>query len=152
MRLIRILYQSQSNLTRDRQELLIEELLVRTRANNKRDGVTGLLVADDMWFVQVLEGAQKVVWQTFERIKKDQRHRSVLLLDARDVEKRDFADWSMSLVTRTDETSPIFARHGAPNLFNPPKMKGEPLLSLMRDLSASSFQAPFATMTASAQS
>jgi hypothetical protein len=136
MRLIRVLYQSQSNLAQAEQDVLLRELLVRSQANNRRDGITGLLVADDLWFVQILEGAQKVVWNTYERIRADTRHRAQVLLDVRDVDERQFSEWSMSLVQRTAKTDPIFQAHGQPNVLQPPRMQSTKLLLLMRDLAA----------------
>ena len=135
MRLIRILYQSQSKLAAAPQRALLNELLTKAQTNNQRDGITGLLVADDLWFVQVLEGSQKVVWSTYERIKADNRHRSVMLLDVRDVEERQFADWSMALITRTVATDAVFKVHGQAT-FNPPRLPSIQLLRLIADLSA----------------
>lgn len=138
MRLIRILYQSQRALGAPSDEAFVDDLLVKAIANNRRDGVTALLLFDDVWFLQVLEGAQKVVWHTFERIKRDPRHRATMLLDVSDIDQRSYLAWPMASATRTSETKDIFANQGISEALNPPRMKTGALLCLMRELSLNS--------------
>ena len=94
-------------------------------------------MADDLWFVQVLEGAQNAVWKTFEKIRSDPRHRAVTILDVRGIEARSFAEWNMTLALRTPETNRIFAAYGAQTSFNPPRMTTGQLLNLLHALANS---------------
>ncbi|MDB5651372.1 MAG: hypothetical protein JWL62_2892 [Hyphomicrobiales bacterium] len=137
MRLIRVMYHSQSMLAQLPREELDAELMTKSRVNNQRNGITGLLIADDLWFVQVLEGAQKIVWQTFDRIREDPRHLRVMIVEVRDIAAREFGDWSMNLVTRTPETQGVFAKYGA-QVLNPSRMSTEQVGKLLNDLSKAS--------------
>lgn len=73
----------------------LENILETARACNLENGVTGVLIYGQRVFVHCLEGEKPKVLETFERIKKDRRHRNVVTLFARDVPERAFADWSM---------------------------------------------------------
>jgi hypothetical protein len=75
----------------------IANILAASRANNARDGVTGALIYSDGSFAQVLEGPLDVVQRTFERIQRDRRHGSVIVLEARHTEARIFGMWDMAL-------------------------------------------------------
>ena len=71
-------------------------LLTKSRANNIRKNVTGLLLYDDMSFLQMMEGDAKSVDQIFEeRIKPSRLHRNVTLLSRNPIEERIFKNWTM---------------------------------------------------------
>ena len=72
------------------------KILSASRANNRRDGLTGLLLFDGVRFLQALEGDPKVVNATYERIKADPRHRACVQLGRADITERAFGDWDMA--------------------------------------------------------
>lgn len=74
----------------------LEALLAQSRANNRRDAITGMLYTDGRRFLQVLEGEAGVVEAAMDRIQADPRHRAVVLLSRRDVETREFGEWAMA--------------------------------------------------------
>lgn len=74
----------------------LRELLACSRAHNLRDGLTGLLLYRDGYFLQVLEGPRAAVRQTFGRIERDRRHHHLCLLDERPIVRRVFGEWSMA--------------------------------------------------------
>ncbi len=71
------------------------ELLTRSRARNRADGITGMLLYHQGHFVQVLEGAEPTVRATYDRISADQRHGSIELELEDTVAERTFGGWSM---------------------------------------------------------
>lgn len=73
----------------------LEALLEKSRANNSRDGVSGVLVYRDGDFLQVLEGPEEAVRRTYERIARDPRHGGVIVLDESAIAQRQFGEWSM---------------------------------------------------------
>jgi len=75
----------------------IANILAASRANNARDAVTGALLYSGGSFAQVLEGPLDVVQRTFERIQRDERHGSVIVLEARHTQTRMFGMWDMAL-------------------------------------------------------
>jgi hypothetical protein len=77
-------------------------LLMNSRLNNKRLGLTGILLHDDGHFVQVLEGDEHAVRDRFARIEADPRHDGVTILLEETSPERQFPKWSMGYKTLTD--------------------------------------------------
>ncbi len=74
----------------------VAQILAASRRNNARDGITGLLYADGVRFLQALEGPADAVEAAFARIKGDPRHRAVVILSRRTIETREFGPWQMA--------------------------------------------------------
>lgn len=70
-------------------------LLDQARANNRRLGVTGMLIYDGGEFLQLLEGDKDRVEGLYDHISRDSRHRSLQLFYTGEVSERSFDDWSM---------------------------------------------------------
>jgi hypothetical protein len=90
-----------SNTNRDLSEKVLADILTASRRNNKARGITGLLLYIDGGFLQVLEGPDEDVQETFLRIKQDTRHWDTKVLLDRQAE-RAFADWSMGFERPTE--------------------------------------------------
>lgn len=78
-------------------EKSLEEILVTAELRNKQFNITGLLVFFDGTFIQMLEGDEEDVLNTFERIEDDPRHDQVIKLFSGQTDKRHFPDWKMAL-------------------------------------------------------
>ena len=61
------------------------KLFSTSQRNNSRDGITGFLIFDKTWFVQILEGEKLKVTDTYNRIARDSRHSSATIMNVRDV-------------------------------------------------------------------
>ena len=81
---------------------LCEAILDASRANNARDGITGLLIAGRHRFLQSLEGEEQAVRSAYNRIKRDPRHFACVMLEERPVDRRQFEQWAMGF-ERSDE-------------------------------------------------
>ncbi len=71
-------------------------LLATSQRNNRRVGLTGLLLFDGVRFLQALEGEESALLATFARIKADPRHRACVELGRADVDARGFGEWDMA--------------------------------------------------------
>ena len=78
-------------------------LLMNSRANNRRLGLSGYLMHKEGRFVQVLEGPADVVQARYDVIAADPRHSDVTVLLREPIDERRFADWSMGYRPTTDE-------------------------------------------------
>jgi len=76
-------------------ETELVEILRVARDNNKKLKVTGMLLYRDGFFIQALEGEEKVVDDLFNDIATDERHKNVLVVYKNHVTTRTFTDWSM---------------------------------------------------------
>ena len=74
----------------------LQDLLQRAREHNRAFGVTGMLLAEDGWFLQALEGPAPIVEGLMEAIRRDPRHGHVHVLDREVRQQRRFPDWAMA--------------------------------------------------------
>jgi len=73
----------------------LDEILVKSRRNNRAVGVTGLLISGGRRFLQTLEGPDHAVEAVFRRIEQDPRHFAVVMLSRAPIAERSFGDWAM---------------------------------------------------------
>ena len=88
----------------------VATILAVSRRNNARDSITGLLYADGVRFLQVLEGPEDKIETAFARIQKDPRHRAVVALSRRTVDAREFGEWQMAHRTPGVDGAAFMAR------------------------------------------
>ncbi|MEL7113410.1 MAG: BLUF domain-containing protein [Pseudomonadota bacterium] len=89
----RIIYKSRAKAWVSASDLAA--LLSVSRRNNLKRGLTGLLVYSRGNFLQVLEGPQRSVDATFDRILADPRHTSCEIIREEQIYEPDFGDWLM---------------------------------------------------------
>ena len=96
--LFRLIYMSQNMIVGDAAaiEAEIRHILASSRRNNRVAGITGALVFSSGSFLQTLEGPVDAIEALYERIATDARHGNPQILEACDVEKRQFGEWSMA--------------------------------------------------------
>jgi hypothetical protein len=91
--MIRLLYISTARVPHSRAQL--DNILGVSRRNNAAVGITGLLIAGGNRFLQVLEGPEAHVQETYDRIRLDIRHFAPVILKREAAEKRLFGRWAM---------------------------------------------------------
>ncbi len=74
----------------------LNELGENVIQRNKQNDLTGALFYVSGYFMQLLEGPDYEVADTFHRIKADHRHSDVEVLFLEEANKRIFPTWSMS--------------------------------------------------------
>ena len=138
MPLIRLIYFSENQLDPSVGSILgmLSQILGSSNRNNKPNGLTGALIFDNQWFFQALEGDREKVWQTFERIREDERHTDVVIAEVVDAETRVFANWWMGLATRNTKTEHVFMPFLHNDRLDPRRMTASQMLSLMVALSS----------------
>jgi|AntRauTorckE6833_2_1112554.scaffolds.fasta_scaffold26693_2 hypothetical protein len=79
-------------------------LLSKCRANNAKNGITGLLLYHEGNFIEIIEGAQETVERVYnEKIVGDQRHHHMVKLKTGTTAERSFPGWSMGFQRATKE-------------------------------------------------
>ncbi len=71
------------------------EILHVSRINNEQNDVTGMLLYRDQYFIQVLEGQEEKVQETYRKIQTDLRHQNLLIVHQEDISEREFDNWAM---------------------------------------------------------
>jgi hypothetical protein len=92
-----------SSLVQDEPEIL-SSILDSSVRNNKRRGISGMMLYSEGNVMQVLEGESDAVRETFQTILLDVRHRGIFVLIEEEIESRNFASWSMGFrqLTKAD--------------------------------------------------
>ena len=80
----------------------IIEIVEEAKAFNKRSGITGCLVFDKGYFVQILEGDKDTVEALYQSIKQDNRHNHFDILSTGWADERLFSSWDMGYVAMDD--------------------------------------------------
>ncbi len=93
------------------------EILGKAHENNKQLGVTGMLMACEAYFMQLIQGDEFAVKKLYARIAKDKRHAYLLILDEGVADRVYFKDWEMGFEymnwmdkMKLDGLSPILKR------------------------------------------
>lgn len=84
-----------STASRNLQASELEDILRTARSRNLALGLTGCLHYESGLFFQWLEGPAEAVAEVLESIRKDDRHRDVVVLISGTQDKREFQDWKM---------------------------------------------------------
>lgn len=71
------------------------DILNKSRENNARLGISGMLLYTGEWFIQVLEGDEKVIDEKVVEIKKDPRHKDFRVLERKKISIREYSEWTM---------------------------------------------------------
>lgn len=74
----------------------LQQVLQRARANNQREGVTGVLLYADGNFMQYIEGQPEALQRVYAIIRADRKHHGLLELFSAQVSARAFSGWTMA--------------------------------------------------------
>ena len=122
----------------------LNQILDAAQKFNSTKNITGALIFDNKWFVQVLEGTLEDVWALYKKIELDPRHVNIRFVEMLTVPSRRFSHWSMGYAERTEQSAAVFAPYLYDGKFEPAYMASERIMSLMVDVS-SSFDRPSAS-------
>ena len=81
---------------------VVADIAAKSRSNNQRLGITGLLVFDGMHFCQQFEGRGQEVADLKELIRNDPRHTDVALLHHGPLDHRRFNRFSLGYTSVED--------------------------------------------------
>ncbi|WP_105167237.1 BLUF domain-containing protein [Pseudoalteromonas sp. T1lg23B] len=112
----------------------IEEILESARCNNKKHNITGMLCFNCNYFLQCLEGSRTEVNETYKRILTDDRHHRIVMLDYREIDSREFSDWTMGYVPSSTISIPINLKFSEASEFNPYLMSGASAYKMLLEL------------------
>ena len=76
--------------------IVVSAILATSREQNRRHGISGLLVAGGHRYLQVIEGPSAAIGTLIDNICRDPRHLSVNILYDQSVTQRSFEGWSMA--------------------------------------------------------
>lgn len=81
----------------------IKSILFTSNEKNSENNITGCLLYNEGFFVQILEGAKQNVKEIFEVIEADKRHTMVEVLSEGETTERFFEKWWMAYLKLPEE-------------------------------------------------
>lgn len=132
--LIRLLYASRALPAVDHEELVA--ILRKSKANNPKVGITGVLCFSEGIFMQALEGGRNAVSALYNRIANDTRHKDVVLLSYEEIAERRFAGWSMGQVNMSRLNPALLLKYSECARLDPYAVSGKVSMALFDELVA----------------
>lgn len=115
-------------------------LMARAEESNGQHAITGILCYGSGQFLQALEGERTAVNALYHHIAKDPRHAHCQLLSVKEIDTRDFAEWSMKIIDWNDAVTAarqtLLLKHSGSNLFTPDLMSSAQATKFLCDLAA----------------
>lgn len=132
--LVRLIYCSRAVTAVDAEELAA--ILKVSRANNARDGITGVLCLSEGFFIQVLEGGRAAVNRLYHRIVIDGRHGEVTLLGYQEIPERRFAGWAMGQANMSRMNPALLLKYSEKATLDPYALSSAAMVALFEELVA----------------
>jgi len=132
--LVRLMYASRAIPAVDQDELIA--IVRKSKSNNPKLGVTGVLCFSEGIFLQALEGGRSAVNQLYNRIAADPRHTQVELLNYSEIGERRFAGWSMGQVNLSRLNPALLLKYSEKPALDPYGVSGAVSMALFEELMA----------------
>jgi len=91
----------------------VRAIISTSIVRNRRHDITGLLVASQSHFAQVLEGNNQNMSALMDLIQKDSHHLAIKVLVDRPIARRLFGRWSMAYLQRYDLAEDLRRLHSS---------------------------------------
>ena len=130
--LIQLTYASRVSKTLAHDDL--QSILVASKRNNARVGITGALCLANGIFLQQLEGDRTAVSLLYHRILLDPRHRDPAILDFSEIASRSFTQWSMGSLSTLESNRAIYLKYSRSASFDPYTMSPTTLRAFFAEI------------------
>ncbi|MBP2279849.1 hypothetical protein H4W00_000662 [Psychrobacter sp. PL19] len=131
--LVNMTYVSRANL--DLSPKALGEILQQAQKNNTANGITGMLVFNNNYFLQTIEGPRAQINRLLYALILDQRHHDLQLLETRELKHREWSKWSMNQASLNEQNAAVYLKYSTTADFNPYLMSAESARGLMTELS-----------------
>ena len=111
-----------------------DDILAKSRTNNPRLGVTGLLCVSEGLCIQVREGGRDEVNDLYNKIVMDERHQQVRLLVYEEIRERRFGNWTMGQVNIAKINPSLLLKYFRRVELDPFDCSGQSTLALLAEL------------------
>lgn len=90
----------------------VSRILLKSKSNNAKRMIGGVLYYADGYFFQVLEGDKSSVLSLYDKITQDERHANSQVLIEGEINRPQFANWSMHFVAADSGIRQLLADSG----------------------------------------
>ncbi len=81
----------------------IEDILKTARNFNSKNDISGCLVFNKGYFIQLLEGSKATIKELMDSIERDKRHTDIDILSEGETKKRIFETWDMAYLKPSEK-------------------------------------------------
>ncbi len=132
MGLYRLIYAST---VKDLDHARLKTVIESSAEENARRYLTGMLLMDNGYFVQLLEGERAAVSERFIDIAAETHHDGIEILVCGPIDARLFSDWGAQYIGSQGKAARVLKRYQGGPAFNPYKLTSGNAESLCVDLS-----------------
>ncbi|PKI16508.1 BLUF domain-containing protein [Colwellia sp. 12G3] len=109
----------------------VQTIVCKAKFDNEKIYISGFLCANSKFFIQCLEGDEKVVKDLYGKILKDVRHNNIHLVGEREAAKCSFEHWGMGVVLRMERHFKILKKYMVGGEFNAYNLSYDECLNLL---------------------
>lgn len=131
--LVSMTYVSRANPDMSAKEF--SDILQQAQENNAANAITGMLIFNNNYFLQTIEGSRAQINRLLHSLIADQRHHDLQLLETRELKCREWSRWSMNYASPTIENAALYLKYSTTVKFNPYLLSAESVRGLMSELS-----------------
>jgi hypothetical protein len=102
----------------------VARILSKSRVNNRKNGLVGVLYFGDGVFFQCLEGEEEAINTLLTKLDADPRHRDLKIISKKYVDEFSFGEWSMKFAP-LDQKIAVFLKENGFKTFDPYLFSGE---------------------------
>ena len=97
---------------------VVARILAKSRSNNRKNDLVGVLYFGDGCFFQCLEGEEEAVDTLYAKLLLDPRHKDLKIISRKVIDERSFGDWRMKYVPVEQAMTKLLQSKGM-NAFDP---------------------------------
>lgn len=90
----------------------VARILAKSRSNNRKNNLVGVLYFGDGSFFQCLEGKEQDVDALYATLLKDDRHTDLKVISRKMIKQPSFSEWSMKYIALDSEIKNLMAKNG----------------------------------------
>lgn len=121
-KLVQVIYISrstfESTVISNKIEPNVARILAKSRINNRKNGLVGVLYFGDGVFFQCLEGEEYEVEKLLAKLAQDTRHKELKVISKKHIDRLSFADWAMKYAPLDDKIT-MFLKENGFQIFDP---------------------------------
>jgi hypothetical protein len=112
----------------------IEDIEAISARNNAARGLTGILIHDAAFFLQIIEGPDEAVDALLRTLEKDPRHTDMAVVFRTRIDASSFPGWDMRLIENDAIQNPVLSPYATDNRIAPDSLLATQLNALARDI------------------
>lgn len=109
----------------------VYDILAQCTELNAQNNIGGVLMFNNRFFLQAIEGTVDVVDATFARVSRDIRHHSLLTVSESVHKSRRWSAWRMTYLGHNETQRQLLNLHSSFGVFDPTAMTSLTLIKLM---------------------